>query len=66
MRRPSYRPLCMISTGGKVLEKLIQPRIMEEVKTARVLKKQYRIWNGIQYFLRSSNDLRDRANENGC
>lgn len=38
----SYRPLCMLDTAGKVLEKLLQPRLLSAVRAAGDLSdRQY-------------------------
>lgn len=36
----SYRPLCMLDTAGKVLEKLIQPRLLSAIREAGDLSKR--------------------------
>lgn len=38
----SYRPLCMLDTAGKVLEKLVQPRLLSAIRDAGDLsERQY-------------------------
>lgn len=38
----SYRPLCMLNTAGKVLEKLLQPRLLSAIREAGDLsERQY-------------------------
>ena len=39
---PTYRPLCMLDTAGKLLEKLIRPRLLEAIQEAGGLSpRQY-------------------------
>ena len=38
----AYRPLCMLDTAGKVLEKIIRPRLQSAIQTAGCLSdRQY-------------------------
>ncbi|XP_035737758.1 uncharacterized protein LOC118448521 [Vespa mandarinia] len=44
----SYRPICMLDTAGKLLEKLIRPRLRAAVKAARdIAGRQYGFRSGL-------------------